>query len=196
MIALEIPHTQNFIQNENMEIVLNDVHVKNLIIFENQPRKNKVFNSNKLDINKALPLIDKFVSDFKINFRLFEDFKLENVISAFAKTVSNLLLYSPEKIGVELTKSRTLYIFSVVSNFKIHFEIFFSHNIEDEPYECVVNIFENRTLVLNKNGSFSEVIKEMEELIPTNSKKEIYLNYINNNSSYGISSRIITEGWI
>ena len=175
MIALEIPHTQNFIQNENMEIVLNDVHVKNLIIFENQPRKNKVFNSNKLDINKALPLIDKFVSDFKINFRLFEDFKLENVISAFAKTVSNLLLYSPEKIGVELTKSRTLYIFSVVSNFKIHFEIFFSHNIEDEPYECVVNIFENRTLVLNKNGSFSEVIKEMEELIPTNSKKEISL---------------------
>lgn len=196
MIALEIPPTQNFIQNENMEIVLNEEHVKNFVIFENQPRKNKVFNSNKLDINRVLPLIDKFINDFKINFRQFEEVKFETVISAFAKTISKILLYNPDKIGVELTKSGTLYVYSVISNYKIHFEIFFNHNIDDEPFECVVNMFENRSLVLNKNGGFSEVIKEMEELIPVASNEELYLNYINNNSSYGISSRFITEDWI
>jgi hypothetical protein len=194
MTVLAVPSSHTMISNAQHEYVINLEHVKNYMIFECQPRKNKMFNSNRMDFVKVAPLIDKFISDFSIKKDSFLQIKTELLIQAFAKITARLMLLTPDKIGVELTKSGTLYLFVQVDGLKIHFETFFDHDLKDEQYECVVNVYQNRTQVLSTSGSYSKAVKDLDTVLP--SKKDIYLNYIPNNSSYGISSRLVTEEWV
>jgi hypothetical protein len=194
MLVLDVPQINTIVKNEKHEFVLNNEHVKNCLIFENQPRKNKMLNTNRLDINKVLPLIDKLSLDYSSKSPLFSEIKVTTIINAFSKITSNLLLFNPDKIGLELTNSGTLYFFLAKNDVKIHFETFFKHNIEGQPFECVVNAFELRKPILSLNGSFSKVMNELKSVLP--SSENNYLNFIKNSSSYGISSRIITESWL
>lgn len=198
--ALDIPNdTEAIINRQTNEITLSMDKIRSRMIYEAQPT-NKVFNSTKLDLSKIDDVIKKFISDFKEKKDIFLDKEnpidtvelIKNMVVSFGKCTANLLLINPEKIGIEVTTSKTLYFFARKGNYKIHLESFFEHQLENEQFELVLNVFDNKGPVLSTSGNPTSVIKAMNDLF-TQEHKTSYLDYIENSSFYAVSSGHFTQ---
>ncbi len=193
-IILSIPSNYRVLNKQNKTVgKLNYNQILSRMFFEIQPDI-KVFNSIKLDISKTINIIQKFIRDYNSKIEFFNDIKSKLVNSAFVKCSVKFAQLNPDKIGVEVTNSKTIYFFIRKDQYKIHFEVFFNHQLETEPFECVLNVFDCNNPILNASGSFDYVFESLSQLIPND--KEIYLDYIDNSSQYGISERTFAKSWL
>lgn len=136
----------------------------------NNPLEIKNNNTVSIDMNVVEPLINKYVEDMA---KLYEEKDLNsehitNSIKAFVLSTIRLSSLKFEKIGVEANKE-SIYFFAKKDGFNIHYEVFTKHNIEEEAYEVVVNVFKQRKQQLSINGGEDFVIKKLESLFELDS---------------------------
>lgn len=117
--------------------------------------KSLVSELTKTFIDGVISKIDHF------NFSSQETVHL--VFNSFIKTISNLLLMNPDKLGLEVTNEGTLYYKYVKNNFDLHIETHFYY--EDLEDDLVVSLFKNDEARLNIAGSINEVFPQIKNFI-------------------------------
>ena len=139
-------------------------------------------------------LLKKVVSDFSNELKNKEWF-LENVSSEFLNnifiySISNLIKLNPSFLGVELTVSNSLFIFSKIAGFNTHLEIFFDEDVDSEKYDVVINVYNEGAHILSQMGNIDESIGHLESVLPKETRT--LLNLIEYND-YSVSRNSLTE---
>ena len=139
-------------------------------------------------------LLRKIVSDFSNELKNKEWF-LERVSSEFLNnifiySISSLIKLNPSFLGVELTVSNSLFIFSKIAGFNTHLEIFFDEDADFQKYDVVINVYKEGEHLLSQMGNIDESISHLESVLPKETRS--LLNLIEYND-YSVSRNSLTE---
>ncbi|SFN24876.1 hypothetical protein [Salegentibacter flavus] len=142
-------------------------------------------------------ILKKVVSDFSYELdkkKWFIDVvSKENLIEKFIYSISKLIKLNPSFMGVELTSSDSLFIFSKIAGVNTHLEIFFDKdNKEDNSrgYDVVVNAYQDNEHILSQMGNIDESIRHLESILPRETTSLLKLIHQNDSS---ISRYSLTE---
>lgn len=143
---------------------------------------NSVGKIGKINFEQIKVFVVEFFAQLEKKQEHFQNVSMSTLLRYFIQGSSELLTFSPTKISVELTSSKSIFLFGEKGDENIYLEIFFDES-SGKFSEAVVNVYENKIQQLAVNGSISTVIKELEEHF-----KPISVNYYNYlEASYAIS---------
>jgi hypothetical protein len=139
-----------------------------------------IYNVPKSD-TQIENIIKKYLSELENKKAFFKDINQSLITYYFVLSAQNLLSFKPTIIDVELTNSKSLLFFCTIGNFNNHLELFFEPNNE---VEAVINIYQNKELILATNGKLDKIISKMKEYlkVPTIEYYE-YVDSMSRNSN-------------
>lgn len=145
---------------------------------ENNVMKNKI----ELDFNNELESKRMFYKNSQIN-------KLKK---CFEVTFQKLIFLSPTFIGVELTRTNSIFFFVKYSNLNIHFEVLIDE--KDNTEKVALNIFNEKSHLLSQLLDINEALSFIKNEYINNHSEESYLGLgLGNRYNYDVPERALAE---
>lgn len=183
MIPILAPPSFNssIFEGKKIEYVVSDEKFRNNF-WVNVAPINSVSKVNKINFTQIKSYVQEFFTQLESKQVHFQNVSVASLLRHFIQASSEILAFAPNKIAVELTSSKSIFICGVKGETNIYLEIFFDEN-SGKFSEAVVNVYENKIQKLAVNGSIPKVVTEIDEYF-----KPVSINYFNYlEESYAIS---------
>ncbi len=185
--VIEPPNFTISLANSTIELVIQNESFKDNF-WTNLAPINSIERHRKIDFAQIKLFVKEFLSQLLRKKEHFQNVSIQSLLILFIQGSNRLLEFHPNKISVELTSSKSIFLFAQKGEVNIYLEIFFD-DITGKFSESVVNIYKNKVQQLAINGSLSEVIKEIDiYLMPISSNYSSYFK-----TPYAVSEHITTS---
>jgi hypothetical protein len=177
-------YNSSIYEGKKIEYIVSDEKFRNNFWVNIAPI-NSVSKVNKINFTQIKSYVKEFFSQLECKRDHFQNISVSSLLRHFIQASGEILAFAPNKIAVELTSSKSIFIFGVKEGTNIYLEMFFDET-SGKFSEAVVNIYENKAQKLAVNGSISKVISEIDEHF-----KPVSINYFNYlEESYAVSGSI------